>query len=133
MFSTRFSIEWGDCDEAGIIYYPRYFDWFDRTFQRWLKAHGMTQRTLRAEFGIVGTALVEASARFEAPVTYGEEIDIEATVARWDERRFRIDYRILLAAQVAATGSERRAWVGRSADGRLKGLAIPQAFKDRLA
>ena len=32
---TRFTntrkvrIEWGDCDPAGIIFYPRYFDIFD--------------------------------------------------------------------------------------------------------
>ena len=22
-------IEWGDCDPAGIIFYPRYFEFFD--------------------------------------------------------------------------------------------------------
>ncbi len=22
-------IEWGDCDPAGIVFYPRYFEWFD--------------------------------------------------------------------------------------------------------
>ena len=22
-------IEWGDCDPAGIVFYPQYFKWFD--------------------------------------------------------------------------------------------------------
>ena len=22
-------IQWGDCDPAGIVFYPRYFEWFD--------------------------------------------------------------------------------------------------------
>jgi len=27
MFRTEFPIEWGDCDEAGIVFYPNYFYW----------------------------------------------------------------------------------------------------------
>ena len=23
-------IEWGDCDPAGIVYFPRYFEYFDQ-------------------------------------------------------------------------------------------------------
>ncbi len=26
----RIRVEWGDCDPAGIVFYPRYFEWFDR-------------------------------------------------------------------------------------------------------
>ena len=22
-------VQWGDCDPAGIVFYPRYFEWFD--------------------------------------------------------------------------------------------------------
>ena len=27
--TRKVRIEWGDCDPAGIIFYPRYFDIFD--------------------------------------------------------------------------------------------------------
>ena len=46
-------IEWGDCDAAGIVFYPRYFAMFDASTAylmekalgmkkaRWVKAHGI--------------------------------------------------------------------------------------------
>jgi acyl-CoA thioesterase FadM len=30
-FETRFMIEWEDCDENGIVFYPNYFYWLDCT------------------------------------------------------------------------------------------------------
>ena len=33
------TVEWGDCDPAGIVYYPSYFKWFDQgTYRLFLKA-----------------------------------------------------------------------------------------------
>lgn len=31
-------VEWGDCDAAGIVHFPRYFAWFDAVLQQlfWL-------------------------------------------------------------------------------------------------
>jgi YbgC/YbaW family acyl-CoA thioester hydrolase len=132
MFQADFPVEWGDCDAAGIVYYPRYFDWFDRTFQRWLKSAGMTQRTLAAEFGIVGTALVDVGAAFHGPATFAEDISITAEIAQWEDKRFRLAYRVARGEQLIARGHEVRAWVGRDESGRLKGLPIPTEFRERL-
>ncbi len=131
MFETYFSVEWGDCDAAGIVYYPRYFDWFDRTWQRWLKAQGMTQRSLAAEFGILGTALSAADASFLAPVTYGGDIAVSASI-RWEDKRLRLEYRVMQDGRAVAEGHEVRAWVGRDENGKLRGLPIPPAFRERL-
>ena len=38
-------IEWGDCDPAGIIYYPRYFAFFDASTSALIeRALGMNKR-----------------------------------------------------------------------------------------
>lgn len=132
MFETGFDVEWGDCDAAGIVYYPKYFDWFDRTFQNWLRSRSMSQRTLADEFGIIGTPLVDVGARFLAPVTFDEQIRVAAEMAPWQEKRMRIEYRVSLRGATVAEGHEVRAWVARAADGRLKGLVIPQSFRDRM-
>jgi len=30
LINTRIvRVQWGDCDPAGIVFYPRYFEWFD--------------------------------------------------------------------------------------------------------
>jgi len=33
-------IVWGDCDEQGIVFYPRYFYWMDSAFQALLRDAG---------------------------------------------------------------------------------------------
>lgn len=132
MFETEFSVEWGDCDAAGIVYYPAFFDWFDRTFQRWLRSRGMSQRTLALEFGIIGTALVDAGARFTGPLTFGDQIIVCAKTGNWEEKRFRIDYEVMLNGRSVANGHEARAFATKDDSGKLRGLAIPPAFKERL-
>lgn len=131
-FATRFTIEWGDCDETGIVYYPRIFDLFDRSFQRFLRQRGLSQRSLRARYGIVGTGLIGADARFRQPLTHGDEVEVEVAVEEWQEKQFRLAYRIGLADSAAVIGHEIRAWFGRTETGALRALAIPQSFREAM-
>jgi len=71
MFRTEFIIEWGDCDEAGVVFYPNYFYWLDCTFQRLLRDRGLSQRELMRRFGVV-TPLVDAGAKFRGPAKYDD-------------------------------------------------------------
>lgn len=63
-YETRFTIEWGDCDEAGIVFYPNYFYWLDCTFQRWLRSVGLSQRELRRRYGST-TPIIDVGASFD--------------------------------------------------------------------
>jgi YbgC/YbaW family acyl-CoA thioester hydrolase len=85
MFSTAFTIEWGDCDEAGIVFYPNYFYWFDCAFQRPLYGRGLSQRELRRRFGAV-TPIVQAHCDFKAPARYDDEREVEVRVQSERER-----------------------------------------------
>ena len=76
MFKTTVTIEWGDCDEAGIVFYPNYFYWLDCAFQRLLRARGLSQRELRKRFGAV-TPIVQAHCDFKAPARYDDVLDID--------------------------------------------------------
>lgn len=131
MFETAFMIEWGDCDEAGIVFYPNYFYWFDCTYQRWLRQHGWSQRELRRRFQSV-TPLVNVGAQFVGPARYDDELRIQAEVTEWQERRFRIDYRLSVAGVPVASGFEQRAWAVLTDTGGLRGAALPPEFREIL-
>ena len=60
-------VEWGDCDDFGIVYYPHYFEWFDSAFHRMCLTKGYTQRNLREKFGAQGTPLIDADVTFSRP------------------------------------------------------------------
>ena len=131
MFETAFTVEWGDCDEAGIVFYPNYFYWLDCTWQRWLRELGLSQRELKRRFNSV-TPLVNVGARFVAPASYDDELTIRAEVAEWQERRFRIDYKLSVGNVQIASGFEQRAWASVSETGALRGASVPQEFKELL-
>jgi 4-hydroxybenzoyl-CoA thioesterase len=45
--ATTWTVDWGDCDPAGIVFYPRYFAWFDRAAHRFFEAKGLDHHTVR--------------------------------------------------------------------------------------
>ena len=60
-------IEWGQCDPAGIVFYPQYFIIFNSSTGWLLERTGLSPREMREKYGIVGMPVVEVGARFVAP------------------------------------------------------------------
>jgi hypothetical protein len=88
MYKTTFTIEWGDCDEAGIVFYPNYFYWLDCAFQRLLRSQGLSQRELRRRFGAV-TPIVEAHSNSRSKLCLKEKKipgQLPFSLARSDSR-----------------------------------------------
>ena len=132
MFKTRLTIEWGDCDEAGIVFYPNYFYWFDCAFQRLLRARGLSQRELRRRFQAV-TPIVKADAEFKAPARYDDELEIEVTIALEDQRRFKAAYHLRSNGRTIAVGYELRVFASIATDGSLSGANVDPEFLALLA
>jgi 4-hydroxybenzoyl-CoA thioesterase len=131
-FTTAFTVEWGQCDPARIVFYPHYFVWFDTTFQHWLRCAGLSQAMLTERYGVVGTPILEANAKFLVASTDGERLESEARIERFGPKRFRIDYRLSRDRQLLVEGHEIRAWVAKVGD-RLRSLPIPPEFETALA
>jgi 4-hydroxybenzoyl-CoA thioesterase len=127
MFTTSVTIEWGDCDEAGIVFYPNYFYWIDSAFQKLMRAGGLSQRDVRKRFGAV-TPIVQAHADFRSPARYDDVLDITATVRREGDRKFRIDYAFSLAGKPIGSAHEIRAWALMQPDGSLRGATVDAEF-----
>ena len=78
-------VQWGDCDPAGIVFYPRYFEWFDAcSILLFEKATGMTKIRMLEKYHGAGLALLEARATFKVASQYGDDIEIETRV--WTTR-----------------------------------------------
>jgi 4-hydroxybenzoyl-CoA thioesterase len=125
------TVEFGDCDEAGIVFYPKYFYWFDCAFQGLLRRCGLSQRALRARFGAV-TPIVDAGARFRAPASYDDVLAVAVAVELWEERRFRLRYEVRCGDRLVAEGHEVRAWAVLKPDGGIGGGAVPAGFRALL-
>jgi 4-hydroxybenzoyl-CoA thioesterase len=103
-------IEWGQCDPAGIVFYPQYLIIFD-TSTGWLfERTGLTPLAMRKKYGIVGIPIVEVGARFLVPCRFDDEVIVESEVSEWGRSSFTVRHRVLKEGKLALEGFEKRVW-----------------------
>ena len=123
------TIEWGDCDPAGIVFYPRYFAIFDAaTGALFQSALGMTKPGWTKRFGILGIPMVDTRARFHIPSTHGEELVIESRVTAFRRSSFDVEHRLLKAdGALGVEAFETRVWTSRDPEDpdRIRSIPIP--------
>jgi 4-hydroxybenzoyl-CoA thioesterase len=138
MFVNRRSvtIEWGDCDPAGIVFFPRYFAMFDAsTAHLFAAALGYDKFALRKRFGIVGFPIVDTSARFIIPSRYGETVTIETGISRFGRSSFGVAHKLLRGEDLAIEAAETRVWAAAdpSDPDRIRGVPIPAEVIEALS
>jgi 4-hydroxybenzoyl-CoA thioesterase len=120
-------IGWGDCDPAGIVFYPRYFAWFDAATAALFAAAGLPIQKLFPELKIAGMPMVDTRARFLEPLRFGEEARIESQIAEFRRSSFDVRHRLFRGDTLAVEGFETRVWTVWDPENpeRLKSQAIP--------
>ena len=133
--TRRVRIEWGDCDPAGIIFYPRYFEFFDASTSALIeRALGMTKHEYLKAYDFAGHPLVNVHCRFLSPTRFGDDVMIDSTVVKFHRSSFDVRHRLTKNATLAVEGFETRVWVrGDSARGQMKAAPVPQDVIDRLS
>jgi YbgC/YbaW family acyl-CoA thioester hydrolase len=125
-------IAWGDCDGAGIIYYPKYFYFMDVAFQALLRKAGFNHHIIYEQFG-ARTPIVQADAKFIAPASFEDRLAVDAKIVHWGTKSFRVSYQGARDGAPIFEGSEARVWATVAPDGSITTVAIPLAFKDALS
>ena len=125
----RFSCEvyWGDCDPAGIIFYPTYFRWMDAATWAFMASVGYSARRMREEH--LAMPLVGADCEFLAPALHGDRCEVRSRIARFGGASFAVAHEVVRAdGTLLARGNEKRVW-GRFQNGPgtpMKGEQIPE-------
>jgi 4-hydroxybenzoyl-CoA thioesterase len=126
-------IAWGDCDPAGIVFYPRCFALFDAsTAALSERALALSMRELRKVHRCVGFPMVDTRARFLVPSRHGDEVTIATRVTALRTSSFDAHHRLLKGAgggEPAVEGFETRVWVVADPEDpeRLKAHPLPAA------
>jgi 4-hydroxybenzoyl-CoA thioesterase len=116
-------IAWCDCDPAGIVFYPRYFEMFDTSTSLLIeRALGMRKHDYLKAYNFFGHPLVDTHARFLAPTRFGDAVTIESKFTEIGHSNFKIAHRLMKDDTLAVEGLETRVWVVRH-------HADPRSFK----
>lgn len=127
------NVMWGDCDEAGLVFYPNYFYWMDCAFHALLKSRGINHRTLRDEFGAHGVYIIDIRAQFISSSTYDQPLSVKAWVSRWGSKSFDISYEGTREGELLFKNTETRVWIVKNADGQNEAGVIPAEFKKQMS
>ena len=125
-------VRFGDCDPAGIVFFPRYHRWMDAASLHFFMECGVPPwRELVKTRGIVGTPLLEINTKFIKAVTYGETITIATWIEEWRDKVFVQMHRVTRGDDLICEGREVRAFVKRDADNpdRLRAIPVPDDIK----
>ena len=128
----RVSVQFGDCDPAGIVYFPNFSRWMDEASMAFFRACGVPPwRELEKTSGIIGTPLLEINTKFHRTATYGEVIEIHTTVEDWSTKTFRHRHRVQRGDTLLCEGTEVRAFCMRDASDpqRIRAMPIPAEIK----
>lgn len=125
------TVHFGDCDPAGIVFFPNFSRWMDQASLAFFRARGVPPwRELEKQRSIVGTPLLEIHTRFLRPATYGDELQVVTTIESWAHKTFTHRHRVLRGDELLCEGTEVRAFVVRDAhNGRIRAIQVPEDIK----
>ena len=131
--NTPVTVEWEDCDPFGIVFYPNFFNYFDRGTWNIYYAKGLTRDIMRDEHGGTFPA-ADAQATFFYPCRFKDELVLVSTLAEIQKKNIIITHVIHSGDQIAVTGREVRFWgiPHPTNPKRIKAAPIPQAVIEVL-
>ncbi len=110
-YTRNARIEWGDCDPAGIVFFPRYFAMFDScTTALFSKALGMSKYQFTRHYEFQGYPMVDTRARFLKPTKFGDDVVIETQVKEFRRSSFDVHHRLTLDGALCVECFDTRVW-----------------------
>ena len=126
---TTTRVRFGETDAAGIVFYPTFFAWFDLGVQTMLRdAPGGLLADGRMRYPV---PIVEAGARFTAPLFFDDAIAIRTVVASLGTSSMRFEHVVERDGVEVASGFEVRVLVDSGAR-RIAAVALPDDLRAYL-
>jgi len=90
-FEATRVLRFGDCDPAGIAYYPRYFDLLNGVVEDWWISMGVPWKVLFGERRI-GLPTVRFEVDFRAPAFLEDELRFSLSIKRIGSKSVELDH-----------------------------------------
>ncbi len=117
-FSIDMQVSFGDCDPAGIVFYPNFFVWIDRCFHALMREKLGGHAHLCRELGAQGLGLMNAEMNFRSPALEGDLLTIGITEITWAKKSWDVHYQARIGTRPVFSAVETRAIFVRR-DGRM--------------
>jgi YbgC/YbaW family acyl-CoA thioester hydrolase len=131
-FKTRIMVRFGDCDPAGLVYYPVIFHYYHVAMEEFFaECCGIAYHQLMAKERI-GFPTVNTQAEFFVPLLYGDEAEIEVSVSRTGRSSATFEYVIRRASDAVMCARSTNIQVAMNLDSR-RPVPIPDRYRQTFA
>jgi 4-hydroxybenzoyl-CoA thioesterase len=136
--SVRVQVGWGDCDPAGIVFYPRFYAWMDTVSHVLAREMGVTREAmLPPGREMLGFPVVATQAEYLTPARMDDVLEVRAWVARVGRTSLSLRHEIVrLEADgreaLVARGREDRVFITQGPDG-LHSRELTPRMREALA
>ena len=129
----RVRVEFGDCDPAGIVWFPNFFRWIDAASRHFFVSCGVPPwHELERRTGVMGTPLVDTQARFVKSASYGDELDVHTSIAEWRGKSFVQAHRVMRGGDLIMECREVRVFAARRSEaegGGIRAVEVPDEVR----
>ncbi|MBS1271730.1 MAG: putative esterase [Candidatus Marinimicrobia bacterium] len=125
--TTQIRVLYGHVDKMDVVYYGRYFEYFEHARNELLRSLGLPYTEI--EKSDIRLPVIEANARYISAARYDDLISVKTTIPEMPKARIRLEYEV-------SNQEETRLVTGFTVHGFLnsknKPTRIPQVLKDKL-
>jgi 4-hydroxybenzoyl-CoA thioesterase len=127
-FESRHKVRFADIDRAGIVYYPRFFDYWHRAFEDFFADEVKIPYYKLIDEHRVGFPIVHVESDFRVPLQHGDLVTIRVTAARIGAKSVAMRYRTYRPGveRVAAESVVTQVCVDMD---RFRAIPVPEAVR----
>jgi 4-hydroxybenzoyl-CoA thioesterase len=136
--SVRVQVGWGDCDPAGIVFYPRFYAWMDTVSHVLAREMGIPRESMIPPGSdMYGFPVVGTQAQYLNPARMDDLLEVRTRVARIGRSSLALRHEIVRiepdgSETPIATGREDRVFISHQPSG-LQAQEITPHMRDVLA
>ena len=127
----QITVNWGDCDPAGIVFYPNFYKWMDEAHWHYFESIGQSIIKLKKKYKIVGLPLLKTSGIYYQPCMQGEVLILETRIIELKNPSIRLQHIINNDGKIASIGYETRIWAKKD-NTNIASCPIPSNVKEVL-
>ncbi len=128
-FDTQLKVRFGDVDPAGIVYFPKIFDYIHEAFEDLWEEHVDVRYYHMLQERGIGYPLVHSDVDFRSPLHFGDRPVVRVTCFKLGKTSIGLRYRFLLGDTLCI---EARMTVVCVQLDSLKPLEIPGAYRSKF-
>ena len=130
-FSSLRTVRFGECDPAGVVYYPVFFNWFHELMEAWFEQ--ALAFPYRDCLKTIGFPAKETQAEFFRPCAMGEELRLELYLSHLGKRSLRMEIEVFSGQVCKAKGHVVCICIGVGAKGfQFSAADIPASLRDKM-